>query len=611
MALASKVRIDIEGKEVKDFIHFQVKQSIYGFNEFEVTCRLDTFETVDGFVLDNSKKFIGAAIIISIDVSQKGDGTSPDNFIFKGIITKVKGLKSGLSQSNEVILSGNSPEILLNDIQGSRSFENKNLKQIVDEVLKPFPRDLLKSKINPGTSVQFEYTVQHNENNYEFLRRIATRFGEWMFYDGVEFVFGTLSGPKTNLILGINQSEFNFSINLNPLNFNYKFYNYYEETILENQSTKSVGKKQLNEIGGLAHNKSTKHFAYQAQAYYSHLNVPKGSYTKQLKDVVELQENAKAAGMSSIEGSSQNPLVRLGGKVNIKALKTDKKGKVDYGEYIITSVTHSCDYLMNYKNEFKGVSAEATVPEYTNPTAIAKSEPQSAVVMDNKDPEKLGRVRVNFFWQNKSQMSPWLRTVNPYSANERGFYFIPEIDDEVLVGFEAGDAEKPYVIGSLYNGKNKPHNAWPNNKNSFKGIVTKSNLRLEFDEEKKITTIDTPAGNKIVVSDDEKSILLSDQNMNTVELSPDGIVLDSMKDISITSQSKIIIDATAGVEISSVADVKVSGLNIKQNATAAFTAEGIASAEVSGAIVTLKGDASATVDGGLSTTVKGAIIMIN
>jgi uncharacterized protein involved in type VI secretion and phage assembly len=170
------------------------------------------------------------------------------------------------------------------------------------------------------------------------------------------------------------------------------------------------------------------------------------------------------------------------------------------------------------------------------------------------------------------------------------------MEDEVLVGFEGGDAEKPYIIGSMYHGKNKPHSAWPNQKNSFKGIVTKSNLRIEFDDEKKVTTIDTPGGNKVIISDDQKSILLSDQNGNAVELNSGGISMDSPKDITITSKSKITIDAMSGIEISSLADVNVSGLNINQAADVGFVAKGTATAELS---------ASG------QTTVKGAMVMIN
>lgn len=193
-------------------------------------------------------------------------------------------------------------------------------------------------------------------------------------------------------------------------------------------------------------------------------------------------------------------------------------------------------------------------------------------------------------------MSPWLRLVNAYSGSERGFYFIPEIGDEVLIGFEGDNAERPFLMGSLYHGKNKPRSIWPDKDNSFKGIITKSNLKIEFDDKKKITTIETPAGNKVVLSDDGKSILLQDQNQNKVELSSGGITMESMKDIKIKSKAKITIEGTAGVDISSSADAKISGLNIDLNANAGLTAKGNASAELSAAG---------------QTTVKGAVVMIN
>ena len=127
-------------------------------------------------------------------------------------------------------------------------------------------------------------------------------------------------------------------------------------------------------------------------------------------------------------------------------------------------------------------------------------------------------------------------------------------------------------------------------------VVTNSKLKIEFDEEKKITTIVTPAENKVVLSDDEKSILLQDQNNNKVELSPDGIVLDSTKDISITAQGKITIEAMDTIDVSAQADVSVKGLNVNLEANVGFVAKGNASAELS---------ASG------QTTVKGAMVMIN
>ena len=138
--------------------------------------------------------------------------------------------------------------------------------------------------------------------------------------------------------------------------------------------------------------------------------------------------------------------------------------------------------------------------------------------------------------------------------------------------------------------------AHPSKKGGFKGIMTKSRLKIEFDDKKKITTIETPGGNKAILSDEGKSIQLHDQNQNKVELTSGGITMESMKDIKITSKSKIIIEGTSGVDISSSADAKVSGLNINLNANVGLTAKGNATAELSAAG---------------QTTVKGAMVMIN
>jgi len=380
------------------------------------------------------------------------------------------------------------------------------------------------------------------------------------------------------------------------LNFKYVAYNCTSAAPVEVASSKSGGKSSLNKYGVHAHDISIKEFGQQSTLLYNHLNVPDNDYSKELGNVVALEEGTMALSMSVMQGSSQNPQLKPGCKVNIKALKEGKSGEVDYGEYIITSMSHSCDNTLNYQNVFEGIPAEAKVPDYTNPHAISHCETQSAVVKDNNDPDKLGRVRVNFFWQESNMMSPWLRSVNVYSGADRGFYFIPEVGDEVLVGFEGGDAEKPFLMGSMYHGKNKPKTSWPDKDNSFKGIMTQSKLKIEFDDKKKITTIETPGGNKAVLSDDGKSILLQDQNQNKVELSSGGITIESVKDIKITTKGKIAIEGATGVDIKTSADAKVSGMNINMNADVGLTAKGNATAELS---------ASG------QTTVKGAMVMIN
>jgi len=595
MALASSVRIEIAGKKVEDFLEFYIDQKMHQVQEFRILCRMDTFETPDDSVLNQSKNFIGSPVIIAISTFNSGWQDSSPGFLFKGFIHSVRAVKSNLNEEDKIILEGYSPEILLNNSPGCLSFENMTLKQIVENVLKAYPRDILASKVDPVFTEQIPYCVRYNESGLAFLQRLAARYGEWMFYNGKEFIFGKWNGNQEELILGKELRNLDFSINLRAPKFKYVSYNYLNGEKLETEVANSDGNSQQNEVGKVAHSTSWKQMGQKNTQFFPHLNAVPGKEMIAQKTSVEIKASGIAMNMSGIKGESENMNLIPGTKISVKEAKATG-GEINYGDYFIDSVHHHCDNLMNYENTFTGIPAEAKNPPYSNPEMFPVCEPQTAIVKDNKDPEKLGRVKVSFFWQESGQMSPWIRVSTPYAAADRGFYFIPEIDDEVLVGFDGGDAERPFVIGSLYHGKNKPMSGWPNNNNRFKGFVTKSNLRLEFDDDKKVTTIDTPGGNKIIISDDQKSILMNDQNNNKVELSSSGIVLKSPGDISIQSSSKITIDASAGIEISSEADVKMKGLNIDQNADVGFTAKANATAELS---------ASG------NTTVKGALVMIN
>ncbi|WP_062057726.1 type VI secretion system tip protein VgrG [Cellvibrio sp. OA-2007] len=211
------------------------------------------------------------------------------------------------------------------------------------------------------------------------------------------------------------------------------------------------------------------------------------------------------------------------------------------------------------------------------------------------DPDGQHRVQVSIPEMSAATDGFWARLANFYSSNSFGAFFIPEIGDEVVLGFFNNDPSYPVILGSLYSSKNVPPYSLAA-ENNTKAIVTRTKMKLEFDEEKKIITLITPGANKIVISDDGKSILLQDQNNNKVTLDSAGITLDSPKDITLKAQGKIVLQATQNIEATAQMDIKQTGLNITSTANVGFTAKGSATAEVS---------ASGT------TTIKGAMVMIN
>ncbi len=212
------------------------------------------------------------------------------------------------------------------------------------------------------------------------------------------------------------------------------------------------------------------------------------------------------------------------------------------------------------------------------------------------DPGSETRIQVALPSNATTSVNVWARFANFYASNNAGSGFIPEVNDEVIVGFIDADPRYPVVLGSLYSSKNVTPNAPADEKNNIKSITTRSKLKISFDDDKKIVKIETPGGNSVTISDEDKGMELKDQNGNSIKLSSDGIVLNSAKDITLKATGGINLSATAKVDIKATQDLALAGLNINANAQVGFVGKGAATAEVS---------ASG------QTTIKGAIVMIN
>jgi Rhs element Vgr protein len=221
---------------------------------------------------------------------------------------------------------------------------------------------------------------------------------------------------------------------------------------------------------------------------------------------------------------------------------------------------------------------------------------QIGVVMKlDGDPENEQKIQVKVPVLQAATAGVWARLLQFHGSSGFGAFFVPEVGDEVVLGYFNDDPCHPVILGSLYSSARQPAYAIEA-KNNTKAIVTRCLHKIEFNEEDKIITITTPGGNEVVLDDKNKCVLLQDQNGNTVKLSDSGIALDSPKDIKLTAKGGITLTATQSVEINAKADVKLAGLNVSCKAQTGFTAQGTATAELS---------ASG------QTTVKGAMVMIN
>lgn len=195
------------------------------------------------------------------------------------------------------------------------------------------------------------------------------------------------------------------------------------------------------------------------------------------------------------------------------------------------------------------------------------------------DPAGEDRIRLRLATISETDGLVWARQALLDAGDKRSTSFRPELDDEVVVGFLDGDPHHPVILGALHSSA-KPNPLAGSNDNHEKAIVTRSGMRIHWDDDKVVATIDTPAGNRIVLSEDGKSILVEDQNGNKVELNSDGIAMESPGDITLKATG----------------DVKIEGTNVELSANASFKAKGSGGAEISSSA---------------STVVKGSLVQIN
>lgn len=187
------------------------------------------------------------------------------------------------------------------------------------------------------------------------------------------------------------------------------------------------------------------------------------------------------------------------------------------------------------------------------------------VVAQNKDPEGLGRVKIQFPWRENSDESHWARIAVPMAGKDRGVWFLPEVGDEVLVACDAERVEHPYVLGALWNGQEPPPETNSDGKNDIRKIRSRSGHEIIFDDGAQ-GRIDIHLKDNKRVRMDPDGILISDDKGNQIEIKsvPGTITIQSNAKLSI--QSKVIdIKADASMTLQATGTLTIQGALVKIN----------------------------------------------
>ena len=189
------------------------------------------------------------------------------------------------------------------------------------------------------------------------------------------------------------------------------------------------------------------------------------------------------------------------------------------------------------------------------------------IVTNNQDPDGMYRVKVRFPWLNQDDESNWARVATLMAGNGRGAYFLPEVDDEVLVAFEHGSVEQPFVIGTLWNGKDVAHESNADGNNDNRSIKSRSGHVVRLCDkagQETIEIIDKTGNNRIVIHASDNSIAIEAQGDISLS-SQTGKVSISAVNIEMTSQAGVSIKAGTTLDATATATMDLKGALINLN----------------------------------------------
>ena len=514
--------VSIGGSECK-FTTIYLKQVFNGHHVFDigVLCPPLPGENIWYNERESMIAMQGQSVVIRMKHVISGDES-----IFKGIITEI-GMDGERGVSGTIHYRGCSPTILLESGKTMDSFMDYTLSAIVGEVVKNYGNGV--EIVNkPLFNEQIPYIQMHEETGYEFLRRIAYQYGEWFYYDGQKLHFGNPQKDKNETVTyDVELENVSFGSRIAP--FHYSRHDYMAEDDRPLYADDSARVNGINTY--LANAISTSESVYQSPTTLYNKAVV--GHPVHMNRLLEFEKGRDTASLVWLRGKSKTCRVRIGEPIAVK-IPASMCNRRDLGQYRVMSVIHEVDKNGVYSNTFEGIPASMErIP--VNNVVISEAHPMLAKVISNADPESQGRVKVQFVWQEEqNKTTNWIRVRSLDSGKSeivlknRGFVFVPEENDQVIVCFELANPSRPYVSGSMFNEKNGYGGG---RNNSIKSIITRSGHTLIFD--------DTEGGENIILKDKSGNELMFKTSEESIEITAQESLFLNAKKLFINIEDTI------------------------------------------------------------------------
>lgn len=572
-------KLEIDGKAASkeilaDILQLSVEESLHLPSMFTIVLENSAFPgRSDEKIWEHGNDFaMGTAVRIGFTNSTTQANKfqqEKTGWVISGEVTAIETHFTSGSQA-PIIIRGYDRSHRLHRGRYNRSFQNMTDTDIVRKIIGEIG---IQAGTIDDSGAPHDYVFQENQTNMEFLRERAARNGFELFVQDSKLYF---RAPQQNQSLTMKWLEqlTSFRVRVTSAeqvnNVEVRGWNYKQKQAI-------VGTHSSNGILT-----QTDHGEGQQTSSKYQLSAPKLIVVDQLVDNVDEAEKMAKALFNElcdefVQADAQaigDPDIRPGRVVTLKGAEMGKYA----GKYYITE-THHVFSERTYNTHFsvRGLRGGDLLSLLSPATRLQPGQTLLiGKVTNNDDPDGLGRVRVKFPTLTEDHESQWARVVAIGAGKNRGFDCLPEIDDEVLVGFEHGDIHRPFVIGGLWNGQDSPPEAVSNSVASSKvrlrTFKTRTGHKLQFVDEdagsiKTGVSITTVYGHKIYLNDTDKLIEVRTNGGHFLKLDDlsRSITLDSTGTVTIQAATNAVVKANANLDLQAGGIVTVRGAMIKLN----------------------------------------------